>query len=126
MNAINEHLVPLGFGLPQPGRDVIGGYFLWLSLPKQLQARGPDFVKRAESEGKVIVSGGQGTEVPGDELHSMRSDDAEEQRQLTADAARTKFTGYIRVCFAWEEEKRLGEGIIRLARMANIMMQESH
>lgn len=126
ITTIDEQLVPLGFRLPQPSRDVIGGFFLWLRLPEGLRSRGQEYVQRAETEGEVIVASGKTCEVPGDELHSMRSEDSEEQRRITADAERTRFGGYVRVCFAWEEEERLVEGVMRMAKVAKTMLREDH
>jgi len=37
-----------------------------------------------------------------------------------------KFTRYIKYALHGGEEKRLSDGIIRLARMAKIMMEDSH
>jgi DNA-binding transcriptional MocR family regulator len=124
VTAIDEQLVPLGFSLPQPGREVIGGYFLWLGLPEALQSRGQEYVQRAEAEGGVIVASGKTCEVPDDELYSMRSDDGEEQRKLAADVERTKFGGFVRLCFAWEEEERLVKGVMRMAEVAKKMLHE--
>lgn len=126
-SAIHEHLVPLGFSLPQPSRDVIGGYFLWLKFPAGLERRGKKLVKRAEDEEKCIVAGGELFEVPADELADVtRAKGGVEDAQRTADIARTRFTGYVRLCFSWEEEDRLVEGVRRLAVVAKKMLQDDH
>ena len=91
-NAITRHLLPLGFTLPQPTRDVVGGFFVWLSLPEGLAAG--EFAQVCKEEEGVIVAPGAMFEVPGDEG--------------------VKFDGNVRLCFAWEEEQRLVEGVRRM------------
>lgn len=111
MKAIRTHLLPLGFTLPQPDRDVVGGYFVWLALPTPLIADALA-IKCAE-EGVIVAPGGL-FEVPGDE-----------------DAA--KFDGHIRLCFAWERysaeddaKNSLEEGVRRVAAAARKMLCESN
>ncbi|KAF1995637.1 PLP-dependent transferase [Amniculicola lignicola CBS 123094] len=94
MTAINKELVPLGVVLPQTDRDVVGGYFIWLTLPEPL--RGAVVAQRAKESENLIVAHGEIFEVPGD----------------------TEFAHFergLRICFAWEDEKILAEGIERLA-----------
>lgn len=55
--AINEHLLPLGVQLPQTDRDVVGGYFIWLTLPKPL--KGAVVAQRALEEQDVVVAQGE-------------------------------------------------------------------
>jgi DNA-binding transcriptional MocR family regulator len=52
--AINEFLVPLGVGVPQTDRDVVGGYFIWLTLPNGL--KGNVVAQRAKEDENVVVS----------------------------------------------------------------------
>jgi DNA-binding transcriptional MocR family regulator len=91
-SAITTYLFPLGFTLPQPTREVVGGFFVWLSLPEGLHAS--EFAQVCKEEDGVIVAPGAMFEVPGDEG--------------------VKFDGNVRVCFAWEEEQRLVEGVRRM------------
>jgi DNA-binding transcriptional MocR family regulator len=51
---INKQLIPLGVGLPQTGRDVVGGYFIWLTLPSPL--KGAVLAQRAKDEENVVVA----------------------------------------------------------------------
>ena len=53
MSAINTELVPLDIGVPQPGRDIVGGYFIWLTLPGDL--KGAVVAARAKEEENVAV-----------------------------------------------------------------------
>lgn len=91
-NAITTHLCPVGFTLPQPAREVVGGFFVWLSLPEGVTAG--EFAQVCKEEEGVIVAPGAMFEVPGDEG--------------------VKFDGNVRLCFAWEEERRLVEGVRRM------------
>lgn len=99
-NAITADLLPLGFALPQPTRDVVGGFFVWLSLPEGVTAG--EFAQVCKEEEGVIVAPGAMFEVPGDEG--------------------VKFDGNVRLCFAWEEERRLVEGVKRMKVAAEKVM----
>ncbi|KAF2735695.1 PLP-dependent transferase [Polyplosphaeria fusca] len=101
--AINQNLVPLGVKVPQTDRDVVGGYFIWLTLPKPL--KGAVVTQRAKDDENLIVAQGEIFEVPGDtEFAHFESD--------------------LRVCFAWEEEDALAEGIQRLGRVIRSLQDE--
>lgn len=54
---INRELIPLGVQLPQMDRDVVGGYFIWLTLPHPL--KGAVVAQRAKEEENVIVAQGE-------------------------------------------------------------------
>ncbi|KAI7227675.1 PLP-dependent transferase [Hortaea werneckii] len=99
INAITTHLLPLGFQLPQPDRDVVGGYFVWLKLPGRMTATA--LASACKREG-VVIAPGTIFEVPGD--------------RETAD-----FDGHMRLCFAWEEEGKLEEGVVRVAGVVREM-----
>ena len=109
VRAITTHLLPIGFTLAaQPGREVVGGYFVWLALPKSMSA--DELAERCklgagDGEG-VIIASGSIFEVPGDE-----------------EAAR--FDDHFRLCFAWEEESRLEEGVRRIAMAAKAVLMEA-
>lgn len=105
IRAINEQLVPLGVSLPQADRDIVGGYFIWLSLPDGIE--GGVLVDRAREDENVVVAHGELFEVPGDN-----------------DQPRTSFKNDIRVCFAWEDEDALIEGVKRLATVIRTMQSE--
>ncbi|OQO05759.1 hypothetical protein B0A48_09853 [Cryoendolithus antarcticus] len=103
MRAINAHLLPLRFTIPQSDRDVVGGYFVWLGLPAGLMA--VDLARICKTEENVIVAAGEMFEVPGDQ-------------ELT-------FPANIRLCFAWEDEKLLIEGIQRIGKVAAKLLSET-
>jgi DNA-binding transcriptional MocR family regulator len=107
MNAINTHLVPLGFSLPQPSRDVVGGYFAWLTLPTDLRVSAKTLAKKCMDEEKVIIAGGNIFEVPGD--NGMEE---------------TRFDRNVRLCWAWEEEWKLEEAVKRVALVVKSLLEE--
>lgn len=100
ISAISTHLIPLGVTLPQPSREVVGGYFIWFSLPEPLLADA--VAKRAQAEENLIVAQASLFAVYGD-------------------ARKGELEREMRVCFSWEEEHRLVEGIERLARVVRTM-----
>ena len=116
LSAIEKELVPLGFGLPTSNaamRDVRGGYFAWLALPSVLahshSARGPSAAEslsaRCLSEENVTIAPGKIFEVPGNE-HKI------------------EFGNCIRLCWAWEDEEKLEEGVRRIGRVSRAMIGE--
>ncbi|OCK92211.1 PLP-dependent transferase [Cenococcum geophilum 1.58] len=104
ISAIETNLLPLGVKIPQPDRDVVGGYFIWLTLPSSL--RGAVVAQRAKEEENLIVAQGDLFEVPGDTDHAS-------------------FPHDLRLCFAWEDEDKLAEGIQRLASVIRNMQNDS-
>ncbi|KAJ4337294.1 Valine--pyruvate aminotransferase [Didymella glomerata] len=107
IKAINDLLVPLGVRLPQTDREIVGGYFIWLTLPDGME--GGALVERAREDENVVVAQGELFEIPGDSGHP-----------------RTSFKNDIRVCFAWEDEDALIEGIERLATVIKTMQHEQN
>ncbi|OTA22811.1 hypothetical protein BTJ68_14080 [Hortaea werneckii EXF-2000] len=99
INAITTHLLPLGFQLPQPDRDIVGGYFVWLKLPDRMTATA--LASACKREG-VVIAPGTIFEVPGD-------------RETAG------FDGHMRLCFAWEDEGKLEEGVVRVAGVVREM-----
>jgi hypothetical protein len=54
IKAINDQLVPLGVRLPQTDREIVGGYFIWLTLPDGME--GGALVERAREDENVVVA----------------------------------------------------------------------
>ncbi|KJY01239.1 aminotransferase like protein [Zymoseptoria brevis] len=96
LTAIETHLLSLGFTLPQPDRDVVGGYFLWLGLPGDMQAT--DLTTRCQKEENLIVAPGGLFQIPGDDAVLCAQN--------------------VRLCFAWEDEEKLVEGVRRIGEVA--------
>ena len=100
--AIKTYLVPLGLHQAEMASTsssgpVGGGYFTWLYLPKPLKAAA--LAERAMDEEQLVIAAG--------DLFKVADDDSEQNA----------FGEAIRLCFAWEEEDNLVEGVKRLARV---------
>jgi DNA-binding transcriptional MocR family regulator len=103
MAAIQKYLTPLGVRLGEVtanGEEIFGGYFLWLELPKGVGAE--VVADRAKVEENLIVAPGHIFEVENDPS--------------------IKFQNSLRLCFSWEEEADLEEGIVRLATVVGNVM----
>ncbi|CAK7239484.1 MAG: Valine--pyruvate aminotransferase [Sporothrix thermara] len=74
-----------------------GGYFLWMKL-RRADLSASAIAKRAYAEENLIIADGPLFEVKGDK-------------------AGAQFDDHIRLCFAWEDEDKMGEGVERLARV---------
>jgi DNA-binding transcriptional MocR family regulator len=61
VEAINKHLIPLGVRVSQTDREVVGGYFIWLTLPPPL--KGAAVAQRAKEDDNVVVAQGEMFEV---------------------------------------------------------------
>lgn len=103
ISAIEKYLVPLEVRLPQDGREVVGGYFIWLTLPSPLTA--DEVAIKARQEENLIIGPGPLFGVYGD------ADDEGLKDKM-------------RLCFSWEEEELLPEGIQRLSRVIRAMQNE--
>jgi DNA-binding transcriptional MocR family regulator len=105
IEAIKRELLPLGVKIGKDtlnGKDgVFGGYFIWMELPNGVDA---EFVaSKAKSEEELIVAPGKIFEVQGDES--------------------IKFPNGVRLCFSWEAEEDLDEGVVRLARVVRRVIE---
>lgn len=96
ISAIERYLVPLGVTLPQTDREVIGGYFIWLTLPTPLRAE--EIATVAREDENLIIAPGSIFGVYGD--------------QEAVDLTRN-----VRLCFSWESEHMLAEGVQRLGQV---------
>lgn len=103
ISAIERYLVPLDVQLPQDGREIVGGYFIWLTLPSPLLAE--EVAVKARQEENLIIGPGPLFGVYGD---------------VDKEGLRDK----MRLCFSWEEEVLLPEGIQRLSRVIRAMQNE--
>lgn len=100
LKAIESHLFPLGFTVPQPDRDVVGGYFVWLGLPSNMKAE--ELAAKCQEDENLAIAPGKIFEVPGDDV--------------------AVFERSVRLCFAWEEEWKLAEGVRRIGLVANRLL----
>ena len=126
MGAIERYLVPLGFSTPRPNEvmeDVAGGYFTWLTLPGVLSSGQYEdgsspaevLAQKCLAEENVTVAPGKIFEVP------PASSDAG-----SGDGSSVAFANSIRLCWSWEDEEKLEEGIRRIARTAEAMIHEGN
>ncbi|KAL2823402.1 pyridoxal phosphate-dependent transferase [Aspergillus cavernicola] len=106
MSAIQDHLLPLGVTLPFAMTPATGGYFIWVALPGSLRAS--DVAPVALQAHRVKVAAGDLFRVEGDRAVS-----------------RNEFGSYVRLCFAWEQEDKLAEGVRRLGCAIRQMIQRS-
>lgn len=72
-----------------------GGYFVWITFPRG--PKGEDIAKRAMDQENLVVPPGEMFQVKGDEKSAQ-------------------FPNSIRLCFSWEDEEDLIEGVARLGR----------
>lgn len=103
MDAISRYLVPLGVRVSKEsleGKEVWGGYFIWITLPEGMSAE--KVAERAKDEQSLVVAHGALFEVLGDE------------KSVPCDSG-------MRVCFSWENEDQLTEGIMRLGYIVEDM-----
>ncbi|KAI8632008.1 pyridoxal phosphate-dependent transferase [Xylariaceae sp. FL1651] len=121
MRAIRDVLVPLGIQVEAGSlcghEGVFGGYFVWMILP--FQTRGTDgstepsgtwptaraIADRCRADEDLLIGHGELFAVHGDEA-AVRFDDA------------------IRLCFAWENEEDIVDGVERLGRVIRKMLKE--
>ncbi|PFH59112.1 hypothetical protein XA68_12778 [Ophiocordyceps unilateralis] len=106
----SAHLVPLGFQARESslaGSDWYGGYFIWLTASSTTTTMPPPrlVAEAAMREASVVIGPGTMFEVRGDER-------------------RTRFDGEIRLCFAWEEEEALVQGVRRLGLLLKRMQED--
>ncbi|OAA68322.1 aminotransferase, class i/classii [Niveomyces insectorum RCEF 264] len=83
-----------------------GGYFLWLRLRRD-DVLAAAVASRAQTDENLVVATGGMFEVKGDE-------------------AAARFDHHLRLCYAWEDEARLVEGVERLARVLRNWDQPRH
>ncbi|KAH8845832.1 hypothetical protein MCOR27_004361 [Pyricularia oryzae] len=103
LNAVRQHLSPLGVTFEEP-KSTYGGYFVWLTLPDS----GPSasiVASRALQDENLILAAGSMFQVKGDE-----------------DAVR--FPRNLRLCFSWENEDTIVEGVERLAGLLKRLQDE--
>ncbi len=101
---VGRVLGPLGVRVCEGGvreTGVFGGYFLWLKLPGGLDAE--MVAERAREEEELVVAPGKLFEV-------------------TRDEAAARFPGHVRLCFSWEEEENIVEGVERLGSVVRRML----
>ncbi|KAK7748924.1 Valine--pyruvate aminotransferase [Cytospora paraplurivora] len=108
MKAVHEHLNKFGIqvlesNVTRAGKEYYGGYFVWIAFPHGPAAE--DIATRAKEEENLVVPPGRLFAVKGDEKS-------------------VRFLNNIRLCFAWEDEEDLVEGVARLGRVVEKLWNE--
>ncbi|EEP82173.1 conserved hypothetical protein [Uncinocarpus reesii 1704] len=98
--AISDNLSKVGVQVVKDDREFSGGYFVWLALPPREKAS--RLAARAKAEENLLIGEGTMFQVEGD---------------VSNHGARHDLEQYIRLCFAYEEEGNLAEGVQRLANL---------
>jgi DNA-binding transcriptional MocR family regulator len=86
---------------------ISGGYFVYLRLPHGISA--DELTKRAQTTQNVIVTPESMCRVPHKDING----------HVVVQADHDEF---IRLCFAWEEESSLTEGVDRLGKLLKDML----
>ncbi|KAF5541762.1 aminotransferase [Fusarium mexicanum] len=95
--AIRNYLIPHGVQItPRTGVGIGGGYFMWLQLGPGQSAN--ILAQKAMQEENVLVGNGN--------FFSVRGDSDE-----------LSFDNNIRLCFSWESEERIVEGVRKLGEV---------
>ncbi|KAJ5654233.1 aminotransferase [Penicillium lividum] len=101
--AVHDKLGPLGVQIVEDTDGRTGGYFLWLKLPGQVDGR--IVAKACAEQEALLILPGETFEVVGDATFDLPS--------------------YLRLCFSWEDETNLVEGVRRLARVICGVLENS-
>lgn len=96
ISAIDKYLVPLGITLSQTDREVVGGYFIWITIPRPLLAE--QVAIYAKRDQNLVIAAGPIFGVYGDEKV-------------------VDLTRKVRLCFSWEDENKLAMGVQRLSQV---------
>lgn len=94
MNAIEEYLVPLGVTSIIPRDGIMGGFFVWITLPDRFLAE--DVARAALHDENLIVADGQVFSIP------------------RVNVPCNDFKHSIRLSFSYVEVNELTEGVKRL------------
>lgn len=100
LDAITDNLPQLGFKFVKADHEFLGGYFIWLKLPPGIKAS--HLAAKASELENLLIGGGTMFQVEGDTSNRESRHDLEQ---------------YVRLCFAYEEEMNLEQGVERLAKL---------
>ena len=106
MDAVRVHILPLGYEVRQTsltGSHIYGGYFIWLSPSEKDALKSKSVADAALEEENLVFGYGNMFTVHGDE-------------------GRADFSRDFRLCFAWESEDNLVDGVQRLGSLIARML----
>lgn len=107
LNAISDTLPQTGVKIAKANHDFSGGYFIWLKLPPGISAL--HLTAKASKDENLLIGSGGMFRVEGDMSYSD---------------GRLELDQYVRLCFAYEEEGNLKQGVERLAKLVKEMISE--
>ncbi|KAI3328141.1 pyridoxal phosphate-dependent transferase [Ustulina deusta] len=130
MRAVRAVLAPLGVRVGGDGvgghAGVYGGYFVWMTLPRNDDGDGDD-----DDDAEARRRGRRRRRWPPARAIAdrCRADEAlmignGELFAVAGDGETARFDDAIRLCFAWEDEADLVEGVERLGRVMRRMLDE--
>lgn len=126
LEAVKRLLVPLGArvavagGVPVPGQEealrVYGGFFLWITFAETTPSTADNGGGRKIPEAATIAA------------HCLTDENlmvgVGHLFEVHGDEAAVRFARDVRLCFAWEDEAVLVEGVERLARVVRRLVDE--
>ena len=126
LEAVKRLLVPLGArvadagGVPVPGQEealrVYGGFFLWITFAETTPSTADNGGGRKIPEAATIAA------------HCLTDENlmvgVGHLFEVHGDEAAVRFARDVRLCFAWEDEPVLVEGVERLARVVRRLVHE--
>ncbi|KAI1149564.1 pyridoxal phosphate-dependent transferase [Nemania diffusa] len=125
VRAVRAHLLPLGVRLLEGSlreRDgVYGGYFIWMTLP---HAGTPTETKTADETRRWPTASAIADRCRADEALMIGNGELFAVHGDEEGAAAPRVDDAVRLCFAWEDEENLVEGVERLARVLRRMLEE--
>ncbi|KAI0200225.1 pyridoxal phosphate-dependent transferase [Astrocystis sublimbata] len=130
MRAIRRELVPLGVQLLKGSiaghEEIYGGYFVWLTMP----GKKPGELTVPDSS--TIIAGTAMTKRPWPTAQTVAARCKADEDLMIGNGelfavhgdAFMRFENAIRLCFAWEDEEALVDGVERLGRVLGKMLDE--
>ncbi|KAI0396733.1 PLP-dependent transferase [Xylariaceae sp. FL0594] len=145
LRSIAAELAPLGIRVREGSlcgqEDVYGGYFIWMKLPSSTSSSpssstttpfpppavtnwkwptAKEIADRCLADEDLRIGHGELFAVQGD----SGGGDEEEEEEAQSEGMASRFDDAIRLCFAWEDEEDLVDGVRRLARVIHGMLSE--
>ncbi|KAI0445768.1 pyridoxal phosphate-dependent transferase [Xylaria telfairii] len=120
MRAVRAELVPLGVRVHEDSlrghEGVYGGYFVWMTLPTSSTATSTGTATKTWPTAKAIADRCRADEalmIGNGELFAVHGDEEA-----------VCFDNTVRLCFAWEDEDDMVDGVERLGRVIRKMLDE--
>ncbi|KAL7266187.1 Valine--pyruvate aminotransferase, partial [Rhizina undulata] len=111
ITAINSLLAPFGVTTPNASPTIAGGWFLWLHLPSWCNAK--ELSQKLQQQQNLIVTPGESFSLPPPPSSSSPFSSSPTSPSYPT-MVESGMEHCLRICFAWEDEERLVQGIGRL------------